>query len=168
MYVAIEAEQLAKRYDGGPEVLRDVTFAVEEGEIFGLVGGDGAGKTTTVRILAGLTPPTAGRARVAGLDVVERTRDVRARIGVTLPEPRVGGPDVLLLDEPTAGLDPRRRRAVWDDIRRLRGEGTTVRFTTRHLEEAQALADRLAVLQGGRLVAVGPPLATLERVALVS
>jgi ABC-2 type transport system ATP-binding protein len=86
MFVAIEVEQLAKRYPGGHEVLRDVTLHVEEGEIFAYLAGDGGGKTTTVRILTGLVRPTAGRARVAGVDVVERRAEVQARTGVTLRE----------------------------------------------------------------------------------
>jgi ABC-type multidrug transport system ATPase subunit len=131
MYVAIEVEQLAMVYAGGTEALRDVTFHVEEGEIFGYLGPNGAGKTTTVRILTGLTRPTGGRARVGG--------------------------EVLFLDEPTTGLDPQSRRAVWDEIRRLRNEGTTVFLTTGYAEEAEALADRLAVVHEGRIVALGSP-----------
>ncbi len=220
MYVAIEVEQLAKTYAGGTEALRDVTFHVDEGEIFGYLGRNGGGKTTTVRILTGLTRPTTGRARVAGVDVVARPEDVRSRIGVTLQEAaldelltgrefltlvaslwglrrqaararadellelfdlaaaagrRVGTysggmqrrldlaaalvrrPEVLFLDEPTTGLDPQSRRALWDEIRRLRGEGTTVFLTTQYLEEAEALADRLAVVHEGRIVALGSP-----------
>jgi len=220
MYVAIEAEQLAKIYATGTEALRDVTFHVGEGEIFGYLGRNGGGKTTTVRILTGLTGATRGRARVAGVDVVARPEDVRARIGVTLQEaaldelltgrefltlvaslwglPRreakaragellelfdltaaagrrigtysggmqrrldlaaalVRRPEVLFLDEPTTGLDPQSRRALWDEIRRLRAEGTTVFLTTQYLEEAEALADRLAVVHEGRIVALGSP-----------
>jgi daunorubicin resistance ABC transporter ATP-binding subunit len=226
MYVAIEVEQLAKVYAGGTEALRDVTFHVDEGEIFGYLGRNGGGKTTTVRILTGLTRPTGGRARVAGLDVVERSDEIRTRIGVTLQEaaldelltgrefltlvaslwgmPRTaararadellelfdlaaaagrrvgtysGGmqrrldlaaalvrrPEVLFLDEPTTGLDPQSRRALWDEIRRLRGEGTTVFLTTQYLEEAEALADRLAVVHEGRIVALGTPEALRSR-----
>jgi daunorubicin resistance ABC transporter ATP-binding subunit len=220
MYVAIEVEQLAKVYAGGTEALRDVTFHVDEGEIFGYLGRNGGGKTTTVRILTGLTRPTGGRARVAGVDVVARSEDVRSRIGVTLQEAALdelltgqefltlvaslwglsrraarsragellelfdlapaagrrigtysGGmqrrldlaaalvrrPEVLFLDEPTTGLDPQSRRALWDEIRRLRSEGTTVFLTTQYLEEAEALADRLAVVHEGRIVALGSP-----------
>jgi daunorubicin resistance ABC transporter ATP-binding subunit len=226
MYVAIEVEQLAKVYAGGTEALRDVTFHVDEGEIFGYLGRNGGGKTTTVRILTGLTRPTGGRARVAGLDVVERSGEIRTHIGVTLQEaaldelltgrefltlvaslwgmPRktararadellelfdlgaAGGrrvgtysggmqrrldlaaalvrrPEVLFLDEPTTGLDPQSRRALWDEIRRLRGEGTTVFLTTQYLEEAEALADRLAVVHEGRIVALGTPEALRSR-----
>jgi ABC-2 type transport system ATP-binding protein len=220
MYVAIEVEQLAKVYAGGTEALGDVTFHVDEGEIFGYLGRNGGGKTTTVRVLTGLTRATRGRARVAGVDVVARPEDVRSRIGVTLQEAALdelltgrefltlvaslwglsrraahargdellelfdltaaagrrigtssGGmqrrldlaaalvrrPEVLFLDEPTTGLDPQSRRALWDEIRRLRGEGTTVFLTTQYLEEADALADRLAVVHEGRIVALGTP-----------
>ena len=226
MYVAIEVEQLAKVYAGGTEALKDVTFHVDEGEIFGYLGRNGGGKTTTVRILTGLTRPTGGRARVSGLDVVERSGEIRSRIGVTLQEAaldelltgrefltlvaslwglsrraararadellelfdlaaaggrRVGTysggmqrrldlaaalvrrPEVLFLDEPTTGLDPQSRRALWDEIRRLRSEGTTVFLTTQYLEEAEALADRLAVVHEGRIVALGTPEALRSR-----
>ncbi|MGH9003375.1 MAG: ABC transporter ATP-binding protein, partial [Acidimicrobiia bacterium] len=222
MYVAIEVESLAKVYAGGTEALRDVSFHVDEGEIFGYLGRNGGGKTTTVRILTGLTRPTGGRARVAGLDVVTRSDAIRSRIGVTLQEAALdelltgrefltlvaslwgmrhkaararagellelfdltpaagrrigtysGGmqrrldlaaalvrrPEVLFLDEPTTGLDPQSRRALWDEIRRLRGEGTTVFLTTQYLEEADQLADRVGIIASGRIVAEGTPAA---------
>lgn len=205
MYVAIETEQLAKHH-AGHGALREVTLHVEEGEIFAFLAGAREGKTSLVRILTGRLLPTAGRARVAGIDVVEGSREVRARTGVTLKEAALDGmltgrqyleivgalwalprraahdraeellgllelaevaelrlsvypaaarrrldvaaslvraPEVLFLDEPSAGLARPSRNALWDEIRRLRAGGTTVFLTTRHAEEAQAVADRV-------------------------
>jgi ABC-2 type transport system ATP-binding protein len=186
--------------------------------VFSLLGPNGAGKTTTVRILSTLTRPDAGRARVAGFDVVRDRHQVRRRISLTgqyaavdelqtgeenlrmmarlsrLPRRQarrragellerfdlgdaggrtvatysggmrrrldlaaslVGHPEVIFLDEPTTGLDPRSRQAMWDVITGLAGSGVTVFLTTQYLEEADRLADRIAVLDGGRLVAEG-------------
>jgi ABC-2 type transport system ATP-binding protein len=200
MYVAIETEQLAKR------ALEGTTFHVEEGEIVAFLAGPGGGKTTLVQILTGRARPDAGWARVAGLDVVERQKEVRARTGVTLaeaaldatttgrrylelvgalwgiPRPaaharaddliglfrltdvadvRVGlyptalsrrlrlaaalvrAPEVLVVDEPTAGLEPEGRRAVWEELWRSRAAGTTILLATGDAEEARISADRL-------------------------
>jgi ABC-type multidrug transport system ATPase subunit len=225
MFVAIEVEQLAKRYAGGHEVLRDVTFHVEEGEIVACLAGEGGGKTTTVRILTGLVRPTAGRARVAGVDVVERRGEVQARTGVTLREAArhgmqsgreflvlvgslwglsfeaararadellelleltgaaelrlsvcptplrrrldlaaslVRAPEVLFLDAPATGLGPGGRHALWDEVRHLRAGGATVFMTTRSLEEAEAVADRLVVLRDGCSQELDLPLEPVE------
>src|SRR5262245_2003510 len=78
---AIEVESLRKTYAGGVEALRGISFSVSSGEVFALLGPNGAGKSTTVRILTTLSAPTSGRARIAGLDVVEKPREVRRRIG---------------------------------------------------------------------------------------
>lgn len=217
MHVAIETEQLAKRH-AGHEALREVTLHVEEGEIFAFLAGEREGKTSLVRILTGRLLPTTGRARVAGVDVVEWPKEVRARTGVTLKEAALDGmltgrrylammgalwglsrraaqaradellgllelaevaelrlsvypagarhrldlaaslvraPEVLLLDEPSAGLGLHGRHALWDELRRLRSEGTTVFLTTRHAEEARAVADRLAVPRGRGIEGLG-------------
>ncbi|MGH9283832.1 MAG: ATP-binding cassette domain-containing protein, partial [Acidimicrobiales bacterium] len=126
MYVAIEVEQLAKVYAGGTEALRDVTFHVDEGEIFGYLGRNGGGKTTTVRILTGLTRPTGGRARVAGLDVVERSDVIRARIGVTLQEAALDelltGREFLTLVASLWGMPRKAARARADELLELEVE----------------------------------------------
>jgi ABC-2 type transport system ATP-binding protein len=203
MYVAIETEELTKR------ALDGVTLHVEEGEVFAFLAGDGGGKTSLVQILTGRLRPTSGRARVAGVDVVERPEEVRARTGVTLADaaldamstgrrylelmgalsglsrraaharadellhllrlaevvelrlsvyPRavrrrldlaaalVRAPEVLVLDEPTAGLGSDSRLAVWGELWRLRAGGTTVFLATADAEEARAAADRLFVV----------------------
>lgn len=219
--VAVEVEELAKRYEpAGVQALDGVTFSVSGGEIFGLLGRNGAGKSTTVRILTTLLRPSGGTARVGGHDVVADPVPVRAMIGVALQEAslddlmtgrehlvlgaRLGGagaaaartraqellealglagaadrmaagysggmrrrldvamamlrrPQVLFLDEPTTGLDPQGRRALWGIIRSLRAQGSTVVLTTQQLEEADELADRVAVVHDGRISAIGSP-----------
>jgi ABC-2 type transport system ATP-binding protein len=212
----IATRDLAKHF-GDVAALRGVTFDVREGEVFGYLGRNGSGKTTTVRILTTLTRPTSGTAAVAGIDI-SRPHEVRQRIGVTLQEAALdptmtggdhlrliaglwgmrrdavatranellelfglvdaadrriatysGGmqrrldiataliarPRVLFLDEPTTGLDVQSRRALWSEIRGLRDNGVTVFLTTQYLEEADELADRIAIIDEGRIVADG-------------
>ena len=216
---AVWAEGLRKRF-GGTEALRGVDLEVPRGSVFGLLGPNGAGKTTAVRILSTLTLPDAGRARVAGYDVVRDPDQVRRRIGLAgqhasmdeklsgrdnlrlfgrlyhlpakvarrradelldrfgladagdryvktysggmrrrldLVSSLIIAPAVLFLDEPTTGLDPRSRGEIWDTIRGLVAEGTTVLLTTQYLDEADQLADRVAVVDTGRVIARGTP-----------
>jgi ABC-2 type transport system ATP-binding protein len=220
----IEAEGLQKRY-GETQALSGVDFSVPAGTILGLLGPNGAGKTTAVRILTTLALPDAGRAAVAGIDVVAHPGEVRRRIGVAAQDATLdplltgrqnlvlvgelsdmgraasraradellrqfeltdaadrvlkgysGGmrrrldlgaslmtrPPVLFLDEPTTGLDPTSRQRVWDVVRELIGEGVTVLLTTQYLEEADALADRIVVVDHGRVIADGTPLELKE------
>ena len=218
---AIEVRDLTKRYPSNDvQALKGVTLAVQEGEIFGLLGRNGAGKSTAVRILTTLLAPTAGQARVLGLDVVRQPTLVRRAIGTALQDAalddlmtgrehlllaarlvgyprrsarqradelleafgltgaadRIAGqysggmrrrldvamalvrdPRVLFLDEPTTGLDPQSRRAVWGLIRSLRDRGTTVFLTTQYLAEADELAGRVAIVHDGLVAAVGSP-----------
>ena len=221
MNAVIQVEGLGKSF-GATRALDGVDLAVRRGTVLGLLGPNGSGKTTTVRVLATLLRPDAGRARVLGHDVVAEPEAVRARIGLTgqyaavdealsgtdnlvliarlLDLPRrearqraaelverfgladaagrrvrtysggmrrrldlavslVGRPDVLFLDEPTTGLDPRHRNEVWDEVRALAADGTTVLLTTQYLEEAEQLADDLVVLDHGRVIAAGTPAA---------
>ncbi|WP_182881791.1 MULTISPECIES: ATP-binding cassette domain-containing protein [unclassified Microbispora] len=214
---AIVAEGLVKRY-GDVAALDGMGLTVPEGTVFGLLGPNGAGKTTTVRILTTLLKPDAGRATVAGFDVVRDADRLRARIGVSgqyaavddhltgaenlemvgrlhhlgtrrsrerarelldrfdltgaadrpvhgysggmrrrldLAGALVAGPPVLFLDEPTTGLDPRARIGLWEVIAELVAGGTTVLLTTQYLEEADRLADRIAVVDHGRVIALG-------------
>jgi len=200
--------------------VQGVDLEVDEGEIYGFLGPNGAGKTTTVRMLTTLLLPTGGRATVAGHDVVNEARAVRASIGVALQEAaldplmtgrelirlqatlqglpgeegrrraddllervdlgaaadrRVGTysggmqrrldlaaalvhePRVLFLDEPTTGLDPVSRKTIWEEVRALNDEGTTVFLTTQYLEEADQLADNVGIIDSGRIVAEGTP-----------
>ncbi len=222
---AIRAEGLVRRF-GDMVAVDGVDLSVAPGEIYGFLGPNGAGKTTTVRMLVTLLSPSAGRASVAGHDVVADPGGVRLRIGVALQEAaldlkqtgaeflrlqgrlyglkrgeigqrlkdlgalidlgdaldrRVGGysggmrrrldlaaalmhnPDVLFLDEPTTGLDPVSRARVWEEVRRLNAElGVTIFLTTQYLEEADRLADRVGIIDKGRIVAEGTP-AKLKR-----
>jgi ABC-2 type transport system ATP-binding protein len=217
---AIEARALRRTFKGDIEAVRDIDLTVRQGEVFGFLGPNGAGKTTTVRMFCTLLPPTAGSARVAGLDVVDDDAEVRRRIGVALQEigldpvqsgrellelqcglygiagkrateraaellelvgledaadRRIKGysggmkrrldlasalvhlPEVLFLDEPTTGLDPASRLTVWNEVRRINATGATVFLTTQYLEEADNLCDRVAIIDGGRIVAEGTP-----------
>ncbi|MER6449372.1 multidrug ABC transporter ATP-binding protein [Streptomyces venezuelae] len=211
----IEAEGLRRGYAGGFEAVRGVSFSVARGEIFAVLGTNGAGKTSTVELLEGLAAPSAGRVRVFGLDPYARRAEVRPRTGVMLQEggfpsdltvtetlrmwggvttgarpaaevleqvglaarssvrvkqlsggerrrldlalALLGRPEVLFLDEPTTGMDPEGRRDTWALVRELRAQGTTVLLTTHYLEEAEELADRLAILHEGELVLSGTP-----------
>ena len=217
---AIVADALEKRY-GSVHALAGVTFSVRAGEVFGLLGPNGAGKSTTVRVLTTLTRPDAGRAFVAGHDVVREAIRVRRSIGYVPQESGVdreatgrenlmlqgriqgvprdelrrrvdelldlvgiadaadrvvrgysGGmkrrldialglvhrPSVLFLDEPTTGLDPEARAAMWVEVERLaEQERLTILLTTHYLEEADRLAERVAIVSRGEIVVEGPP-----------
>jgi ABC-2 type transport system ATP-binding protein len=216
--LAVETQGLTRRF--GELTAVDAVDLTIDDEVFGLLGPNGAGKTTTIKMLITLLPPSAGVARVAGLDVAREASRVRRRIGY-VPQllsadgaltgrenlelsaglhhlspprgPRItaalrfmdleaagdrlvrtysGGmirrlelaqamlhePEVLFLDEPTVGLDPTGRDAVWERVRDLRGrDGTTILLTTHHLEEADALCDRVGIMHHGRIVAIGTP-----------
>src|SRR5918911_449038 len=165
---AIEATGIEKRF-GAVRALDGVDLRAPAGSVLGLLGPNGAGKTTMVRILATLLKPDAGSARVAGLDVVRDAARLRSRIGLAgqyaaVDENLTGFENldmvgrlspVLFLDEPTTGLDPRSRLAMWDLVQELVGEGTTVLLTTQYLDEADRLADRIAVIDQGRVIAEG-------------
>jgi ABC-2 type transport system ATP-binding protein len=219
---AIRVQGLVKSY-GDLQVLRGVDFDVARGSIFALLGSNGAGKTTVVRILSTLLRSDAGTATVDGFDVAAQPGHVRESISLTgqfaavdeiltgrenlvlvarlrhLPDPGavagdllerfrltdaaerrvatysggmrrrldiamslIGDPPVIFLDEPTTGLDPQARLDVWAGIRALAERGTTVLLTTQYLDEAEQLADRIAILHGGRIIADGT-LAELTR-----
>ncbi|ATL28916.1 ABC transporter ATP-binding protein [Streptomyces formicae] len=209
----IDVTDLRRVYGGGFEAVRGISFSVGRGELFALLGTNGAGKTSTVELLEGLAAPAAGRVRVLGHDPYTERTEVRPRIGVMLQEggfpaeltvaetarmwagctsgarpvdealeivgiakrsgvrvkqlsggekrrldlamALLGRPDVLFLDEPTTGLDAEGRRETWDLVRQLRDNGTTVLLTTHYLEEAEGLAERLAILHEGRIAAEG-------------
>jgi ABC-2 type transport system ATP-binding protein len=218
---AITAEGLVKIYRARGHTVRaldGLDLTVTEGTVLGLLGPNGAGKTTTVRILATLLKPDAGRATVAGFDVVRDAHRVRSMIGLSgqyaavdenltgrenlemfarlyrfsgaesrlragelleqfslmeaadrtvktysggmrrrldLAGALIGRPRLLFLDEPTTGLDPRSRLAMWDVIRDRVRQGATLLLTTQYLEEADELADSIAVVDSGKIVARG-------------
>src|SRR5215813_9961457 len=168
---AIAVSGLRKAF-GDKTVLDGIDLDVPAGTVFSLLGPNGAGKTTTVNVLTTLMKADGGTVRVAGHDVATEAKAVRAAIGVTgqfaavdelltgqenleLAMTLVGNPRIIFLDEPTTGLDPRSRRTMWSIIRELVADGVTIFLTTQYLEEADQLADRIAVLDQGRLVAQG-------------
>jgi ABC-2 type transport system ATP-binding protein len=214
---AIETQGLTKLY-GETRALDGLDLAVRGGSVYGVLGPNGAGKTTTIRVLTTLIKPTAGVARVLGLDVLEQPAAVRQKVSLTgqfasvdedltgqenlvlvsrllgmswrdaaqratellaafglseasdkqvrnfsggmrrridIAASLVTRPEILFLDEPTTGLDPRSRNQVWDLVRQIAAEGTTVLLTTQYLEEADKLADRMAVVDHGRVIAEG-------------
>jgi ABC-2 type transport system ATP-binding protein len=212
---AISVQGLEKSYEK-VRVLRGVDFDVTRGSIFALLGSNGAGKTTVVKILSTLLKADAGTAGVNGFDVATQAADVRESISLTgqfaavdeiltgrenlvlvarlrhLKSPGkiaddllarfeltdaaerkastysggmrrrldiamslIGNPPVIFLDEPTTGLDPEGRIEVWQAVKELAGRGTTVLLTTQYLDEAEQLADRIAILHQGRIIVNG-------------
>ncbi|ONI79643.1 export ABC transporter ATP-binding protein [Actinosynnema sp. ALI-1.44] len=215
MTTVIRVQGMEKSYKD-LRVLRGVDFEVAKGSIFALLGSNGAGKTTVVKILSTLLKADAGTATVNGFDVAAQPENVRESISLTgqfaavdeiltgrenlvlvaklrhLKDPGtiadtllgrfsladagarkvstysggmrrrldiamslIGSPPVIFLDEPTTGLDPQARIEVWDAVRELAGQGTTVLLTTQYLDEAEHLADRIAILHEGRILVHG-------------
>jgi ABC-2 type transport system ATP-binding protein len=219
--LAIDVQHIVKTF-GTFTAVNDITFAVEDGEIFGLLGPNGAGKSTLIRILTTLLPPTSGTARVNGFDVARQADEVRKSIGV-IPQamtsdlelsveenlviyaklygvPRekrkrlidhlldavelsqwrdkqvknlsggmrrrveiarglVHEPRLFFLDEPTTGLDPVSRVAVWEMLQKIKSErDLTVLITTHYMDEADKLCDRIAIVDHGELKALDSPL----------
>jgi ABC-2 type transport system ATP-binding protein len=218
----IQVEDLYKSY-GDVEAVRGVSFAVQEGEVFGLLGPNGAGKTSCVEILEGLRTADRGKVRVCGLDPETSGERFKEKIGAVLQstslpdklrvkeaielfaqfyrkrantddllrrfqldEKRtafyshlsggqkqrlalamalVNDPEVVFLDEPTAGLDPQVRREIYDIIEELKRGKKTVLLTTHYIEEAERLCDRVAIVDHGRVIAQGTPRELKQRSA---
>jgi ABC-2 type transport system ATP-binding protein len=226
----IEISGLTKEYSGN-KVVDGLDLQVERGELFGFLGPNAAGKTTTIRILTTLTKPTSGHALINGFDVVNEPSRVKSQFGIVqqhlslnreltvkenlelharlhhlskaerkeridelldyvdmtrdanqLIDKTSGGmkrramiaralihrPKLLFLDEPTVGLDAQTRRRVWDLIRRMNSEGTTVFLTTHYIEEAEALCDRVGIVHRGRLIAIGSPLNLRRKLGMIT
>jgi len=217
--VAMAIEGLTKDY-GDVRAVDDLTLNVSESEVFGLLGPNGSGKTTTINCLTGILKPTKGTIKVEGFDVQTQGQQARGIMGVSPQETAVysyltgrenvrlfgelysvpresldsrtdyvlekvglmedagrrvgkysGGmkrrvsiamalvtdPKIVLLDEPTVGMDPQSRRSVWDFILELKDIGKTVVLTTHHMEEAEELCDRVGIVDHGKLIALGSP-----------
>lgn len=198
------------------EVLKGIDFEVRRGEIFALLGSNGAGKTTIVNILSTLMKPDDGKGSIGVFDIQRQPDNVRQSISLTgqfaaldgmltgrenlimvaklrgvsnpvqaadhllarfsltdtanqradqysggmkrrldIAMSLIGKPSVIFLDEPTTGLDPEARMEVWDTVKELAGGGTTILLTTQYLEEAEQLADRIAILHGGKIITTG-------------
>jgi lipooligosaccharide transport system ATP-binding protein len=224
--VIVRCEQVSKRF-GEKLAVDALDLEVEKGQCFGLLGPNGAGKTTALKMIYGVTEPSAGRILVFDQDITTHTREIRARLGVTLQENALievlspvenlrvfgryhlipagaiedriegllefldlrshahvpvkalsggfqrrlaialslmNGPELLILDEPTTGLDPAVRLALWNRVRELRRAGTTVLLTTHYMEEAERLCDALLVMDQGKVVARGAPRELIRQV----
>jgi ABC-2 type transport system ATP-binding protein len=222
---AIEIVRLTKRFRNFTAV-DDLSLLVKYGEIFGLLGPNGSGKTTIINIVSGLSKPSSGQVKVLGQDILKDTRIVYAALGVVPQETALyeelsawtnmslhadlygvqgpnrnsrinemlnlvqlyerrgsrvstfsGGmkrrlalarallhdPRLLYLDEPTLGVDVQSRRAIWDYILNLRQRGKTILLTTNYLEEANALCDRIAIIDHGKLVVLDRPMELKRR-----
>lgn len=212
----IEVNDLSRTYGKGEKAytaVHESSFQVRRGEVFGLLGTNGAGKTSTLEIMEGLVAPSSGTVHINGLDPVADRTTLRPELGImlqsgglpsqlsvqetmtmwrgTCSSPRpinevlidvdlthradvkvgslsggeqrrldlacalLGDPSVLFLDEPTTGLDPESRRHTWELLRNLKKRGVTMVLTTHYLEEAEFLADRLAIMDKGRIVVEG-------------
>jgi ABC-2 type transport system ATP-binding protein len=216
---AIAIDGLTKDY-GDVRAVDGLSLTIPEGEVFGLLGPNGSGKTTTINCLTGLLKPTMGKITVEGFDVLTHGREAREVMGVSPQETAVysyltgkenveffgelysvpretlrvrvdyviekvglmddagrrvgkysGGmkrrvsiamalvtdPKVVLLDEPTVGMDPQARRAVWDFVLELSDKGKTIVLTTHYMEEAEELCDEVGIIDHGKLMALGSP-----------
>jgi ABC-2 type transport system ATP-binding protein len=211
---AIEVIGLRKRY-GEVTAVDGISFQVVHGEIFGMVGPNGSGKTTTIECIEGLREPDEGQISVLGLDPWRDVYELRERTGIQLQSanlPRrmrveeamdvfsafyqtsrdwrplleglglrdkrrayfsqlsggqqqrlfvalalINQPEIVFLDELTTGLDPRARHGIWDLVREIRQQGTTVFLTTHFMDEAEQLCDRVAILDYGRIIALDTP-----------
>jgi len=171
---AVHVRGLVKTYSG-VRAVNGIDLDIRRGEIFALLGPNGAGKTTTVEILEGYRTRDSGEVAVLGYDPrpvdeviglvgLEEKRNSRVnklsggqqrRLDVAIA--LAGNPELLFLDEPTTGFDPSARREAWEVIKDLAALGKTVLLTTHYMDEAQYLADRVAVISAGRIVAEGDP-----------
>ncbi len=219
----IQGRGLVKRF-GTHTAVDGIDFRVERGEAFGFLGANGAGKSSTMRMIGCVSPVSGGELRVLGMDPARDGATIRGRLGVVPQEdsldteltvwdnlmiygryfglgrgvireraeellafsqledrrndkvdPLSGGmkrrltiaralvnrPELLLLDEPTTGLDPQARHMLWERLHRLKLDGVTLVLTTHYMDEAEQLCDRLVIMDAGRIVAEGSPQALI-------
>lgn len=219
MVLAVDAQGITKRYRRTTAV-DGVDLSVEPGEIVGVLGRNGVGKTTLVETIAGLRRPDDGTVRVLGVDPFVDALTVRRSLGVQLQQDRfhgaltvselvalfrsfyssgerprdliqgfgladssrirfddlsggqqrrlsiaialIGRPQVVIVDEPTAGLDPESRRRIWDRLRALSDDGVAIILVSHQMDEVARLCDRAVILRDGRRVAAGPPAAIID------
>ena len=228
----MSANQAAIRVDGLRKSYKTVravdglSFQVEAGEIFGMVGPNGSGKTTTIECIEGLRKPDEGQISVLGLDPIKNIYKLRERTGIQLQaanlprrmrvgealdlfasfyrQPRdwhplmeglgladkrrayfsqlsggqqqrlfvalalINQPEVVFLDELTTGLDPRARHKIWDLVREIREQGTTIFLTTHYMDEAERLCDRVGIIDQGRMIALDTPAQLVNRLGMAT
>ena len=215
----IYARDLVKAFNG-KEVVKGISFSVRQGECFGLLGPNGAGKSSTVKMIYCFLPVTSGILKVIGIDVQEKAREIKKKIGVvaqennldneltvlgnllvyasffnlpkrearlkaeellaffgleeyqhkkvetlsggmkrrlTIARALIHSPEILILDDPTTGLDPQARHLVWQRLRSLKERGVTLLLTTHYMDEAVQLCDRLIIIDMGRILESGRP-----------
>ncbi|MGN6190465.1 MAG: ABC transporter ATP-binding protein [Conexibacter sp.] len=229
--MALQIEDLVKRYPTGTEALKGVDLSIAQGDFFGLLGPNGAGKSTLIHCTTGLAAPTSGAIRIFGHDAVTHYEQARLAVGLAPQDLNLdwfltveetldyhggyfgmsrrerrersrelleafsltakkddrtrtlsGGmkrrlilaralmhrPRLLILDEPTAGVDVELRLELWQYVQRINAEGTTILLTTHYLEEAEQLCDHIAFINGGEIVAQGTSGELAERYGVVS
>ncbi len=223
--VLVKAENLTKKF-GDLVAVDSINFKIFKGESFGFLGPNGAGKTTTMRMIQSVSPLTSGKLELAGMDVTERNREIKALIGVApqddnldpdftvfqnlivyaryydIPKEKAkikadellkfmqleekrdtiitalsGGmrrrlilaralmnePQILILDEPTTGLDPQARHLIWTKIRNLQKQNVTVIMTTHYMDEAAHLCDRIMIMDHGKVIEKGTPIDMVKK-----
>ena len=214
---AIKVQNLDKNF-GDLHAVRDVSFELQQGEIFSLLGPNGAGKTTTIGMISGLLKPDAGDVWLMGHSIQQEAKVAKAELGIVpqeialyedisaranlnfwgkmyglrgselnervaevleligLEERATGAvskfsggmkrrlnagvallhhPRIIIMDEPTVGIDPQSRRKILDSVKQLRDDGVTILYTTHYMEEAQELSDRIAIMDHGEIIALG-------------
>ncbi len=217
--ILVEAENLTKKF-GSFLAVDNINFEIFKGESFGFLGPNGAGKTTTMRMIQSVSPLTEGTLTLAGMNVMDHSREIKCMIGVAPQEDNLdpdftvfqnlmaysryfdvpkekaknkaeellkflqleekrdviitslsGGmrrrlilaralmndPQILILDEPTTGLDPQARHLIWTKIRNLKNQGVTVILTTHYMDEAAQLCDRITIMDNGKIIEKGKP-----------
>ncbi|MDA3057978.1 ABC transporter ATP-binding protein [Campylobacter sp. VBCF_05 NA6] len=224
---AIDVSELRKSF-GGKEVIKNISLQVPRGKIYGFLGPNGSGKTTTIRLICGLLTPDSAKGQVLGYDVLTQSDKIREKVGYMtqkfsfwedltirenlefvaqiyqIPNSKTiidetlanlglidrqnqlsrglsGGwkqrlalsacilhkPEILLLDEPTAGVDPKARREFWDELGRLRDEGITTLVSTHYMDEAER-CDELVYIANGKIVVKGTPKSVARQTGLFS